>query len=44
MLKTIGFLFKKIKQYDVLMIPIMIIYTILSAINQMDTGMTQLKS
>lgn len=32
MFKTIGFLFRKIKEYDFLMIPIMIIYTILSSI------------
>ena len=32
MFKTIRFLFKKIKEYDFLMVPIMIIYTILSGI------------
>lgn len=32
MFKTIRFLFKKIKEYDFFMIPIMIIYTILSSI------------
>ena len=32
MFKTIGFLFKKIKEYDFLMIPIMVVFTILSAI------------
>lgn len=32
MFKTIKFLFKKIKEYDFFMIPIMIIYTILSSI------------
>lgn len=32
MLKTIGFLFKKIKEYDFFMIPIMVIYTMLFAV------------
>lgn len=32
MFKTIGFLFKKIKKYDFLMLPIMMVFTILSGI------------
>lgn len=32
MLKTIGFLFKKIREYDFLMIPIMIVFTIISSL------------
>ncbi len=32
MFKTIGFLFRRIKEYDFLMIPIIIVYTIFSAI------------